>query len=326
MSKQKRVALILTVVFSLLACCLLAGPLVVPIAEVRGTVPEEQLAESDSLFMDVDGLLVHYKVVGEGEPTIVLLHGFAASVFSWRKVMEPLGEMGTVIAFDRPAFGLTERPTPGEWADENPYSPEALADLTVRLMDELGVERAVLVGHSAGGSIALLTALRHPERVEALVLEDASVYEVNGAPDWMRPLLRTPQMSRLGPVMVRSLVLWGEAAIRTAWDDPDKITVELVSGYKKPLQAENWDRALWEFVLASHPLGLADRLDEVSVPVLVITGERDPIVAAHNSQRLAEELPDAELAVIPNCGHVPHEECASLFLQAVGKFLGEPAQ
>jgi pimeloyl-ACP methyl ester carboxylesterase len=226
-----------------------------------------------------------------------------------------------VIAFDRPAFGLTERPMPGEWGDENPYSPEAQSDLTVRLMDELGVERAVLVGHSAGGSIALLTALRYAERVEALVLEDASVYEISGAPDWMRPLLGTPQMDRLGPVLVRSLVLWGEAAIRTAWDDPDKITVELVSGYKKPLQAENWDRALWELVLASHPLGLGERLNEVSVPVLVVTGEGDRIVLARNSERLAGELPHAELAVIPDCGHVPHEECASLFLEVVSEFL-----
>jgi pimeloyl-ACP methyl ester carboxylesterase len=323
MSKKKRIALVVSILVLLLACCLLVYPLVVPIAEVRGTVPEEQLAEADSLFVDVDGLLVHYKVVGQGEPTIVLLHGFAASVFSWRKVMEPLGEMGTVIAFDRPGFGLTERPMPGEWADENPYSPEVQANLTIRLMDELGVERAVLAGHSAGGSVALLTALRYPQRVEALVLEDASVYEVNGAPEWIRPLLRAPQMDRMGPVLVRSVVLWGEAAIRTAWHDPDKITVELVSGYKKPLQVENWDRALWELVLASHPLGLGERLEEVSVPVLVITGERDRIVPARNSERLAEELPHAELAVIPNCGHVPHEECASLFMEAVSGFLTE---
>jgi pimeloyl-ACP methyl ester carboxylesterase len=323
MSKKKRVALIPSVLFLLLACCLLVYPLVVPIAEVRGSVPEEQLADADSLFVDVDGLLVHYKVVGQGEPAIVLLHGFAASVFSWRKVMDPLGEMGTVIAFDRPAFGLTERPMPGEWADENPYTPEAQANLTVRLMDELGVERAVLVGHSAGGSIALLTTLCYPERVEALVLEDASVYEVNGAPEWLHPLLHIPQMDRLGPVMVRSLVLWGEAAIRTACHDPDKITVELVSGYKKPLQAENWDRALWELVLASHPLGLGDRLEEVTVPVLVVTGEHDRIVLARNSERLAEELPRADLAVIPNCGHVPHEECPSLFLEAVSDFLAQ---
>jgi pimeloyl-ACP methyl ester carboxylesterase len=320
-SKHMRVALLILLV--LLVCCLLLGPLVAPAAEVQGTVSVEELAEPDSLFIDLDGLLVHYKILGQGKPTIVLLHGFAASVFSWRKVMEPLGEVGSVIAFDRPAFGLTERPMPGNWEDENPYTPEAQADLTVRLMDELGVEKAVLVGHSAGGTIALLTALRHPERVEALVLEDAAVYEPSATPDWVRPLLETRCMGRLGPSLVRTMTLWGEAVIRMAWDDPDKVTVELVSSYKKPLQVENWDRALWELVLASHPLGLEERLDEIAVPVLVITGEKDRIVPARNSERLAAGLPRAELVVISNCGHVPHEECPGLFVEAVSGLLAE---
>ena len=313
-----RLALIILLLF---VCCLLVCLPAVRVAGVAHTVPVEQLAEPDSLFVDVNGLQVHYKVGGEDDRTLVLLHGFAASVFSWRKVMEPLSEAGTVVAFDRPAFGLSQRPMPGEWDERNPYSPEAQADLTVALMDELGVEKAVLVGHSAGGSIAVLTALRYGERVEALILEDASVYEQGGTPEWMQPLLRTPPVSRLGPLALRSITLWGEAAIQTAWDDPDKITVELISGYKKPLEAENWDRALWELVLASHPLDLEERLDELSVPVLVITGERDRIVPTRNSERLAAELPGAELVVIPDCGHVPHEECPEGFLQATTGFL-----
>ena len=313
-----RLALIILLLF---VCSLLVCLPAVRVAGVAHTVPVEQLAEPDSLFVDVDALQVHYKVADEGDHTLILLHGFAASVFSWRKVMEPLSQGATVFAFDRPAFGLTERPMPGEWGERNPYSPEAQADLTVALMDELGVEKAVLVGHSAGGTVALLTALRYGERVEALILEDASVYERSGTPEWMQPILRTPPVSRLGPLAVRSITLWGEAAIRTAWDDPDKITVELISGYKKPLEAENWDRALWELVLASHPLNLEERLDELSVPVLVITGERDRIVPTRNSERLAAELPGAELVVIPDCGHVPHEECPEGFLQAATGFL-----
>ncbi len=319
---MRRLALIVLVPLCCLVVCL---PLAL-VGQSPDTLPTEELAEPDSLFIDVDGLLVHYKMVGQDGHAILLLHGFAASVFSWRKVMEPLSEAGKVIAFDRPAFGLTERPLPGEWGERNPYSPEAQADLTVALMDELGVEKAVLVGHSAGGSIAILTALRHGERVEALILEDASVYEPSGTPEWVQPLLRAWPLSRLGPLAVRSITLWGEAAIRTAWADPDKITVELISGYKKPLETENWDRALWELVLASRPLNLEERLDEVSVPVLVIAGENDRIVPVRNSERLAEELPHAELAVIPNCGHVPHEECASQFLEVVGEFLGELAE
>ena len=237
--------------------------------------------------------------------------------------MGPLSEFGTVIAFDRPGMGLTSRPLQGEWSGENPYTPEAQADLTAALLDELGVQKAVLVGHSAGGTTALLTTLRHPEKVQALVLVDAAVYGQTGTPAWFRPLLVLPQMRRLGPVLVRSITRWGEAAIQAAWSDPNKITLEIISGYKKPLQAENWDRALWELTLASHPLGLDERLDDIPVPALVITGDGDHIVPTAASTRLAAELPDAELAVIPDCGHVPHEERPEQFLQAVMDFVAQ---
>jgi len=185
------------------------------------------------------------------------------------------------------------------------------------------VERAVLVGHSAGGATAVLSALRYPERVEALVLVDAAIYVQGSTPSWLRPFLTTPQMRRLGPLLVRSIVGWGQAVISRAWNDPDRITPELLSGYKKPLQAENWDRALWELVLASHPLGLDEQLGEIWVPALVITGDNDLVVPTDQSVRLAGELPDAELVVIPDCGHVPQEERPAEFLLAVTDFVAE---
>ena len=305
---------------------LVVGPFLIPVPALKDTVSPEQLADPDSLFIDVNGLQVHYKMAGQGEPAVVLLHGFGASIYSWRKVMLPLSEVATVIAFDRPAFGLTSRPLPGDWNGANPYAPEAQADLTAALMDELDVERAVLVGHSAGGTIAVLTALRYPERVQALVLVDAAIYGQTGTPAWFRPLLLLPQTRRLGPLLVRSITRWGEAAIQAAWSDPDKITLEIISGYKKPLQADNWDRALWELTLASHPLGLETRIDEIGVPTLVITGEDDRIVPAESSVRLAGQLSDAELVVMRDCGHVPQEECSGPFLGAVTAFVKELTQ
>ncbi len=318
---MKRLLRVLLLLLALLLCLVLIGPFLIPVPPLEDTVPPEQLADADSRFVEVNGLRIHYKMAGHGEPVVILLHGFGASVFSWRHVMAPLARGGTVVAFDRPAFGLTARPLPGEWSGENPYSPQAQADLTVALLDELGVEKAVLVGHSAGGTIALLTALRHPGRLEALVLVDAAIYHEGATPSWLRPVLLTPQMQRLGPLLVRSVVRGGEAAIRIAWDDPDKIVPEILSGYKQPLQVENWDRALWELVLASYPLALPAQLDEIRIPVLVITGDHDRVVPTDQSVRLAAELPNAELVVIRSCGHVPQEERPELFLQATTDFL-----
>jgi len=216
---------------------------------------------------------------------------------------------------------LTERPLPGEWGSSNPYSAEAQAALTVGLMDALGLQRAILVGNSAGGTIALLTALMYPERVEALVLVDAAVYAGGGAPSWALPLLRLPQVRRLGPLFVRQIQASGAEFLGAAWHDPSRITPEVREGYSKPLRAQNWDRALWELTLASRPLSLDQRLGDVQVPVLVVTGDDDRIVPTEQSIRLAAEIPTATLVVIPDCGHVPQEECPGPFLEAVRQFL-----
>jgi pimeloyl-ACP methyl ester carboxylesterase len=300
---------------------LLVGPFLVPVPSLEDTVPPEQLADPDSRFVQVNGLAVHYKRAGSGEPALLLLHGFAASTSSWREVMTPLAQRGTVVAFDRPAFGLTERPMPGEWERQNPYTPEAQVDLTVGLMDALGIERAILVGNSAGGAIALLTALTHPERVEGLVLVDAAVYTGGDLSRFARLFYNTPQLRHLGPLLVRRFRDSGKEFARSAWHDPERIAPQVWEGYLKPLQAENWDRALWERTRASRPLNLPKRLREVEGPVLVVTGDDDRIVPTEQSGRLARELPEAELVVIADCGHIPHEECPEPFLQAMEAFL-----
>lgn len=310
---------VLLVVLGAILLILVVGPFLVPVPPLEGTVPPEQLADPDSRFIEVNGIIVHYKSAGSGRPAFFLLHGFAASTFSWREVMKPMAEWGTVVAFDRPGFGLTGRPL--RWDGPSPYSPEAQADLTAKLMDALGIERAILVGNSAGGTIALLTALTYPERVEALVLVSPAIYVGSGVPGWMRPLLNTPQMRHLGPLLARSVRNWGVDFARSAWHDPAKLTPEIWEGYIKPLRVENWDRALWEIIRASHPLGLEKRLGEVQVPVLVITGDDDRIVPTEQSIRLAREIPGAHLVVIPECGHVPQEECPGPFLEAVEAFL-----
>lgn len=304
-----------------IALLLAFGPFLVPVPPLEGTAPPEVLADPDSKFIEVNGITVHYKATGDGEAAMLLLHGFAASTFSWREVMDPLAEFGLVVAFDRPAFGLTERPLPGDWEGSSPYSPESQADLTIGLMDALGIHRAVLGGHSAGGAIAMLTALAYPCRVDALVLVDPAVYRGGGTPSLLRPFLHTPQMRRLGPLLTRRITDWGVDFARSAWYDPEQISPEVWEGYLKPLHAQNWDMGLWQFTLASHSSNLPARLGELDLPALVITGGEDRIVPPGESARLVEELPRGTLVVIPGCGHVPQEECPGRFLRAVTNFL-----
>lgn len=311
----------LLIFLAVLLVLLLVGPFLVPISPLEGAQTVESLADPDSRFIEINDMNVHYKQAGQGEPVLILLHGFGASTFSWREVMQPLGEFGTVVAFDRPAFGLTERPLPGDWTGRSPYSPEAQVDLLFGLMDALGIQEAVLVGNSAGGTVALNAALFNPSRVRGLVLVDAAVYGTGGSPAWIRPLLQTPQMDRIGPLFVRSISTDGIDLLTSAWHEPERITPQVIEGYRKPLQAENWDVGLWQMTKASRASNLAGRLEELDLPVLVVTGDDDRIVPTDESIRLAAEIPGAELVVFENCGHVPQEECPEAFLRAVEPFL-----
>jgi pimeloyl-ACP methyl ester carboxylesterase len=318
MKKNWRLLLIILVILLLVV---LIGPLLIPIPPLTDTVPYQQLADPDSHFVEINGLNVHYKIMGQGEPVFVLLHGFGASLFSWHAVMESFSKYGTVIAYDRPAFGLTERPM--TWMGENPYSSHANLTLLLGLLDHFNIQKAILVGNSAGGALSMQFTLQHPDRVQALILVDAAVFESGGGPSWLRPFYNTPQMNHLGPLIVRSVQKSGLNLIKTAWYDPSNITQETWDGYTKPLKADNWDRALWYFTAASYPSGLAAHLSEFNLPVLVITGDTDKIVPTADSVRLAGLIPNAKLVIITQSGHVPHEEQPIQFMQVVDVFLDQ---
>ncbi len=304
----------------------LIGPFFLSIPALENTKPVDELVDSDSEFIKIGGLDVHYKRRGDGNPAIILLHGYGASTFSWRSVMTPLADYGKVIAYDRPAFGLTERPLPGDWQGESPYSLESQTGLLIALMDEMKIKKAILIGNSAGGTVALNTALKYPDRVQGLVLVDAAIYVDKMKPQWQQLIMKLPQFRRLGPLMIRSIEKKGDDLVRSAWHDPHKVLPEVLEGYRKPLQANNWDKALWEYSIVSGASNLQNCLGEVSVPVLVISGDDDQIIPLDDSLRLAQSIPGGRAKVMYACGHVPQEECPDQFMTAVGDFINQVTQ
>ena len=295
---------------------LLVGPLIIPIRPLPDTVPARDLADPDSQFIDVNGLELHYKSAGTNltqPPAFVLLHGFGSSSYTWNSVIDEFGLLGPAYAFDRPGFGLSERPLGGEWGGQNPYSFEAQTEQTLGLMDELGLEQAIFIAHSAAAAIALNLALDYPERVSGLVLVGAAVYNENSS-GAARLFMRTPQLNRVGPIIMRQFAAQpGRDFLETAWSDPEKLDDATLEAYAKPLSVNDWDKALWEYAKANRPPELEAQLSNVNVPVLVITGADDAIVAPSLSEQLVNDLPDATLASFDSCGHLPQEECPEPF-------------
>ncbi len=296
--------------------------LVFGIASVMGIDPYPDLSEANSrFFLAEEGVILHYQRAGEGSPTILLLHGFGASVFSWRTVMEDLSTIGTVIAIDRTGFGLSARPLNLEAYDMNPYSQIAQVRYMVALVNQtVGPEEPfILIGHSAGAAIAVLAALEYPDRVDRLVLEAPSVFAARG-PSW-ESIFSDTQISLSMPIVKAWIARQFEDLLMSSWYDPSGVTPEVVEGYKKSLRVPDWEKALQAYTLAQQNIDLASRLGTLTLPVLVISGAEDQIVPLSQSVRTAEMIPGAVLKVIPECGHIPHEEHPTQWLEWVRSFV-----
>jgi len=109
-------------------------------------------------FVQIDSKKIRYIDSGSGIP-LVFIHGFGSSIFSWRKNLEPIAKHHRVCALDLPGFGYSDKPLDAD------YSIDAYADFIIQFMDQLQIKQAILVGHSLGGGIALLTSLKYPSRV-----------------------------------------------------------------------------------------------------------------------------------------------------------------
>lgn len=285
---------------------------------------QTQLADPDSRFIEVAGFRLHYKRQGSGETLILLLHGSFLSLKSWSAVMAPLAERATVVAFDRPVCGLTSRPLPKRGdRGPSPYSAEAQGELVAELIAALGFERAILVGSSTGGTIALMTALRRPERVQGLILVDAMVYSGYATSEVPAPVLAMmralkPAFTRLMGFMIDRLY---EKAIRKFWYRQERLSDETLAEFKRDFMLGPWDKAFMELFLATRRLNLDPRLGALNLPTLVVTGEHDRAVKPEESERLAKAIAGAELQVIADAGHLPQEERPEAFLAAIDGFL-----
>ncbi len=299
----------------------LTAPLLVPIPSLEGTVSPDEISDPDSRFIRIGSVTVHYKRRGKGRPFFVLLHGYLGGTFSWQQVMDSLAEIGGVVAFDRPAFGLTSRPMPGDWKGPNPYGFEAQVRLLNELMDALEIDEAILIAHGMGCGLAVLAAHSSPGRFKQLVLVSPET-AAHARPWWQRLIMATPQMRRLGPVLLRNQVVGQvEELLQKGWHNPSLIPPEKRESYYKILRVNDWDRALWEAARAAGDLDKISPAEKIQHPVLVVTGEDDRIEGTKEIIRYAATIPEAHLAVLPDSGYSPHEEAPGAFLQALTEFL-----
>lgn len=322
-----------------------------PPPPLTNTVSPEALADADSKFVTVDGVRLHYKERGPaspGTPAVLLLHGLNGSTFSWRDVMEPLshvqaGEGGCrVIAFDRPPYGLSQRPLTWEGGDEgSPYTNKGGARLAEGLCRALGISKAVLVGHSAGALTAMEVFKRNPQLVAGLVFVapalpakadsqgESFIWKASLGQQLQRLYFRALlQNDQAGLNYVRARIQERSDQVRNGnlgiLGEGAEVPQALIDGYLKPMRAHDWDRGS---LLSYRAFSFSSDMNysQVTQPVLFITGERDrqltegakKVKALLDQRAIGGDAHYVELT----CGHVPMDEQPQEFLQALKPFL-----
>lgn len=240
---------------------------------------QESVDTSDGSFpvqessVEVNGIDLHYRLVGEGSP-VLLLHGFFASGVWWNSLIEDLAKGNTLIIPDLPAHGRSSR-------HNGPYLFAQAAQDIFALMDHLRINEFNAIGHSAGGAILLHMGTQKPNRLKAMILVSSAHRMSDEARDIFSEWQVLDQNSLELQAYWQQIHPGGDKQIRSLIDD--------MRGLSK---------------YSGNEL-TADQLFEITARTLVVVGDGDPFVPLDLAVELRQAILDSNLWVIPSQGHVP---------------------
>ena len=289
-----------------LAACLAATTLTACARDIPYPTLEAKYASPASRYMDLPGgLHVHYRDQGPRDaPVVVLVHGFSASLHAWEPWVARLPDY-RVISLDLPGHGLTRAP--------DDYVPSTARSVAVvdEVVTKLGVPRFVLGGNSMGGGVSWNYALAHPQKLDGLVLVDAGGWPSTGKPKG-QPIVFKLLANPVGRWVLRSAdpKLMAEKSLKQAYGDDTLVTPALVERYADLSRAPG-HRAILTGGRGGPPSKVTpETFKTITVPTLVMVGEKDQVIPADNSHKLAGAIPGAKLVSYPDGGHVPMETLA----------------
>jgi pimeloyl-ACP methyl ester carboxylesterase len=299
-------------------CALAGGYLAVnwePDRPARSLIP--RWAPLPSRFIELGGMDVHYRDEGRhDDPSpLVLLHGTSSSLHTWEGWAYLLEGQKRVISLDLPGFGLTGPSPAGD------YRTETEARFVLQFLDAMHVRKFDVAGNSMGGNVAWRLALLVPERVQHLILVDATgqVFTPESIPLGFR-LARTPVLNvLLRDVLPRSVI---ESSVRNVYGDPARVKPGVVDRvFELALRDGNRDALIRSFEQADHGADV-ERIKTIKTPTLIIWGGKDRLIPPANASSFAAQIAGSKLVMFDDLGHVPQEEDPERTAAAVKTFLG----
>jgi pimeloyl-ACP methyl ester carboxylesterase len=307
-----------------LGVLLILSAIAVALSRAPDRVPESLVARwapPPSEFVEVKGQVVHLRDEGlRDDPVpVVLVHGTSASLHTWEGWVKALKAQRRVISFDLPGFGLTG-PFAGQYTPGD-YRGDTYARFVLDLLDQLKVGKVVIGGNSLGGEVAWRVAVMAPERVDRLILVDATGprFKPDAIPLGFM-LARAPVVNRLAEhLLPRPLVAVSTASV---YGKPERLTTEVVDRYFELSLREGNRRALGQRLAILESDLQPERIALVRQPTLVLWGSRDRLIPPSTGRTFAEAIAGSRLVVLEGLGHVPQEEDPPTSVAPVKEFLG----
>ncbi|MDA9363428.1 alpha/beta hydrolase [Polaribacter sp.] len=284
-------------------------------SDIPVEILKEKYANEFSKFVEIDGMQIHYRVEGKGIP-IVLIHGTGASLHTWDDWTLKLKENYQVIRMDLPAFGLTGPNKSGD------YSIKQYTQFLEEFVVKMKLDSMFLAGNSLGGNIAWNYASKNPEKVQKLILVDASGLPTNKPQPWIFKMAKTPVLSKLFLYITPRNII--EDNLKQVYEDDTKISDALITRFHDMALREGnrkafVDRAKIDFKISEA--SKEEQLQNIQTPTLLIWGAKDTWIPLDNGKRMDALLPNSKLVVLQNSGHVPMEENPKESFKVLNDFL-----
>lgn len=259
-----------------------------------------------------NGIEIYYEIAGEGEP-LVLISGLGYPLWQWHKMVPYLSQAFKVITFDNRGVGQTDKPA-------GPYTASMLAADTVGLLDALGIEKAILMGHSMGGFIAQAFALSYPARVNKLVLASTNFggpHHIPITPEAMAVLIDM----KSDPVTRFKNGLTVSTAPGYSENHPEMIQAWLEWRIANPVDVAGYQAQMAIGLgLLPEAASFEHKLNQVSAPTLILFGAHDKVVPPANADLLASKLSKSQVIILPGGGHFFPIEIPEMAADAVIQF------
>jgi pimeloyl-ACP methyl ester carboxylesterase len=312
------------ILFGVVIVVLAAAWLKVRGPEIPYAALESKYTDGASRFLDLPGgFHVHYQDEGDpGKPLLVLLHGFGDSFTTWEGWVHELEGKFHIISVDFPGHGLTRAP------EEYQLAGDGLADFVAAFAAKLALPKFAVAGNSMGGGAAWQLAVRHPDRIDALILVDAAGFP-NEKPPAEVPLAFRLLQYPIGRAVLRNIdnrPLIDEG-LKTDVFDKSLITPAIVDRWAEFQRAPGHRAILIGVNFRAQTQATADLLGTIKVPTLVLHGESDVLIEPASARKFAAAIRGAKLITYPHVGHLPQIEIPRRSAADVAAFLEtQPAQ